>query len=411
MRKELLGFKVKLTVLFSFLLSLALIVFASDHMEKGEVLEVFEKFLKGKANKEDLMLIKSLAESIDIKPLPYIRFYAKGLIEEKKGNFKKAIENYLKSIELKSDYNPSYFRFNELIRKVENPYIFREKLTEILKRRFAKAPPVIVENPQNRYVFLVEKMSQYLLIYKGKKLKALYPVTTGKDWEDKEREGDMRTPEGIYYFTEFIPPHRLPKIYGGIAVVLNYPNPVDKLLGKGGSGIWLHGSDKSDRENIPFSTRGCVVADNKSLAAIVPKIKKGNTLIAIYKEIPSTLKTADIKRFLNSWKKSWESKNLESYISHYSEKFQWKRGGLREWKAYKKRVILNKKHINIEIRDLSVVAFRRELSQEAEYYLVEFTQVYTSDIYKDKGVKRLYIIKEGDNLKILAEEFYREVGQ
>lgn len=30
------------------------------------------------------------------------------------------------------------------------------------------------------------------------------------------------------------------KEYGGIAYTLNYPNPVDKLRGKTGHGIWIH---------------------------------------------------------------------------------------------------------------------------------------------------------------------------
>jgi len=37
----------------------------------------------------------------------------------------------------------------------------------------------------------------------------MYPVTTGKNLGDKFTEGDGRTPEGIYYFTRFIPPQEL----------------------------------------------------------------------------------------------------------------------------------------------------------------------------------------------------------
>ncbi len=393
-------------LLMSFV-SLALSVHPT-YLERGDMIKSFKNFIEGKADAYDLFLVKSIAEEIEPKPPEYIRYFVRGLLAEKRGNLETAIENYLRSIELKSDYNPSYFRFNELIRKVEEPEKFREKITHIMKERFSKAPPVIVENSKNKYVFLVEKMSQYLLIYRGKKLEALYPVTTGMDWEDKWREGDRRTPEGIYYFTKFIPPEKLPKIYGGIAVVLNYPNPVDRLLGKGGGGIWLHGSNEKNRNSIPFSTRGCVVAGNNDLKNIVKRIVKGNTLIGIYKEIPKDIELDDIKGFLRSWKESWENKDIQRYLSLYSMRFTWKRGGFREWARYKRRVILNKKKIEISIKEPTVLAFRRGLSENVEYYVAEFLQIYKSDRYSDRGLKRLYIIREDGKLKILKEEFKRE---
>ena len=379
-----------------------------EDLERGKLLASFKRFVEGHATDYDLYLIKSLAEDIKEEPPEYIKFFAKGLIAERRGNMEEAIENYLKSIELKSDYNPSYFRFNELIRKVKNPEVFRQKMTDIIWSRFSIPPPVIVENPDDKYVFLVEKMSQYLLIYKGKTLENLYPVTTGQDWEDKWVEGDRRTPEGIYYFTKFIPSRKLPKMYGGIAVVLNYPNPVDRLLGKGGGGIWLHGSDKKNRNDIPFSTRGCVVADNNDLKSIVKRIARNNTLIAIYKEIPTDIEVDDVLGFLQTWVKSWEDRNVDTYLSLYSDRFTWKRGGYKSWERYKRRVILSKKKIDVDIKDLTVLAFRRGLSEDIEYYVAEFVQVYRSDTYADRGFKRLYIIKENGKLKILKEEFRKE---
>ncbi len=374
------------------------------HLERGDILKTFKRFIEGKANDYDVYLIKSLAEEINEEPPDYIRSFAKGLLYEKRGKLEEALENYLSSIEKHPDYNPSYFRLNDLLRRIKHPERFRKRLTEIVRRRFEKAPPVILENPEDRYVFLVEKMSQYLLVYRGKHLEGLYSVTTGKDWEDKWREGDKRTPEGIYYFTKFIPPERLPKIYGGVAVVLNYPNPIDKLLGKGGKGIWLHGSDVEDRKNIPFSTRGCVVAGNDDLKSITEKIKLGNTLIGIFKVIPSELRTKDIRKFLKQWKESWEKKDVDRYLSFYSKRFKWKRGGFREWRRYKRRVVGNKKWIKVDVQDLTVLTFSKG---DINYYVAEFKQIYRSDKYSDKGIKRLYIIEEDDKLKIIYEEFLK----
>ncbi len=374
-------------------------------LERGDLLSSFKRFIEGKADEQDIYIIKSLAQDIDKKPPEYMKFFAKGLIAEKRGDIERAIESYLRSIELKPDYNPSYFRFNELIRHTKKPEVFRRKMDTIVRKRFSTPPPVIVENAEGKYLFLVEKMSQYLLVYRGRELQDVYPVTTGRDWEDKWVEGDRRTPEGIYYFTKFIPPERLPKMYGGIAVVLNYPNPIDRLLRKGGSGIWLHGSDEEDRNNIPFSTRGCVVASNDDLRKIVRRIVPKNTLIAIYKEIPKEIELDDVLSFLKRWKEAWEKKDLKTFLSLYSERFRWKGGGIREWKRYKRKVILPRKFIEVDIDDLTVVAFRRGLDKNVEYYVAEFRQKYSSDVYSDEGIKRLYIIKEEGRLKIVGEEF------
>jgi len=382
--------------------------FGSHYLERGEIIRSFENFLQGKSSQDDLYLIKSIAEEIKIDVPPYMKHYSRGILLEKQGKREDALKEYLRSIELNPAYNPSYFRFNYLIRKVQNPDPYREKIKRILLKRFKKPPPVIIENADDKYLFLVEKMSQYLFIYRGKELIEIHPVTTGMDWEDKWREGDRRTPEGIYYFTRFIPPNQLSKMYGGIAVVMNYPNPVDRLLKKGGSGIWLHGSDTSDRNKIPFSTRGCVVGENTSLKEIVKKIRIHNTLISVYKYIPEDPPSTDVLEFLKSWEKSWERKDVKGFLSHYSKKFRWKRGGFKEWKRYKERVITQKKNIEVTIKDLTVVGFWKKEGKTPEYYVAEFHQTYESDSYSDKGLKRLYIWKEGDKLKIISEEFLRE---
>jgi murein L,D-transpeptidase YafK len=221
------------------------ILFAGNlhHLEKGNIVESFKRFVEGKSTVEDLFIIKSVGNLVQVESPKYIELYTRGILEEMRGERQKALEYYVRSIEENPDYNPSYFRFNFLIRKVEDPEYYRKKIERIIIRRFKDPPPVIIKNPGNKVVFLVEKMSQYLFIYRGKRLVEIHPVTTGIDWEDKWREGDKRTPEGLYFFTEFIPPHKLPKMYGGVAVVMNYPNPVDRILKKGGGGIWLHGSD------------------------------------------------------------------------------------------------------------------------------------------------------------------------
>ncbi len=377
------------------------------YLEKGKIEPIIESVLEGEDREEALLIFKAFAdELVGKKDVPaYLKRYVKGLMEEKRGNLEEAIKHYIDSIYIKYDYNPSYYRLNELIRKTGDAEKFREKIKNILKVRFAKTPPVIIDNAPNKYVFLVEKMSQYMFVYKGKKLVGMFPVTTGQAWEDKRREGDKRTPEGIYFFTEYIDVSKLPPLYGNLAVALNYPNPYDRLLGKTGSGIWLHGSDTDNRNNIPFSTRGCVVADNRDLKVIERYINLGNTPIAIYKVVPTGLSVDRVGDMIESWRRAWEEKDFNKYISFYSKRFRWKGGDINGWKRYKRRTVLGKKYIDVDIENITILAFSKHGSKEPLYYVAEFLQTYRSNNYSDKGIKRLYIAKEEGRLKILAEEF------
>jgi len=107
------------------------------------------------------------------------------------------------------------------------------------------------------------------------------------------------------------------------------------------------------------------------------------------------------------WKKAWENKDFDKYISFYSKSFRWEGGGLREWINYKRRNILTKNYIKVNISRLTILAYRDDLKEEPTYYVVEFLQEYKSDTYSDKGIKRMYVIKEDGKLKILSEEFQK----
>ena len=54
---------------------------------------------------------------------------------------------------------------------------------------------------------------------------------------DKQKQGDLKTPEGVYFLTKVITQKLDFMEYGPHAVALNYPNPADRLRKKTGSGI------------------------------------------------------------------------------------------------------------------------------------------------------------------------------
>jgi hypothetical protein len=70
-----------------------------------------------------------------------------------------------------------------------------------------------------------------------------YYASIGKGGIDKQREGDEKTPVGVYTVTGYLPDERLLDLYGIGAFPISYPNRWDIFRGRTGSGIWIHGTD------------------------------------------------------------------------------------------------------------------------------------------------------------------------
>jgi hypothetical protein len=69
-----------------------------------------------------------------------------------------------------------------------------------------------------------------------------YYVSLGKRGVDKAREGDQKTPIGVYHVTANLPRQKLTDFYGAGAYPINYPNEYDRQRGRNGFGIWVHGT-------------------------------------------------------------------------------------------------------------------------------------------------------------------------
>ena len=93
---------------------------------------------------------------------------------------------------------------------------------------------------------------------------------------DKQKEGDLRTPEGVYFITHKITQKLDFMEYGPHAFNLNYPNPADRLRGKTGSGIWLH---SKGQPITGLTTRGCMAIDQYELTDLLPVLAPGTPVI------------------------------------------------------------------------------------------------------------------------------------
>ncbi len=143
--------------------------------------------------------------------------------------------------------------------------------------------------PETRLV-VVDKSRQRIMVFRylgNLMLEYEYPCATGTNAGPKSREGDERTPVGIYFTTHRHTDRKI-TIFGDRAIHLNYPNPVDQVKGLKGNGIYIHGTKGKLR---PRSTNGCVAMRNQDLAVLAGLIREHVTPVVVVER----LRLADIR--------------------------------------------------------------------------------------------------------------------
>jgi murein L,D-transpeptidase YafK len=244
------------------------------------------------------------------------------------------------------------------------------------------------------------------------KILKTYHATTGKVKGDKEEEGDLKTPEGVYQFSSKILPPRLKPKFGAMAFYVNYPNHYDQIADCTGNNIMLHGTNEPERLKRDFDSEGCVVVLNEELREIERSIQVGLTPVLIFDALTPEFKGGGrdekLHRFFDSWIKDWESRDVEKYMSHYHTDFSSPIKGRTfdrdSWKQYKSA--LTKRYSSIRVNASEPFFFRHP-----KYTMMMFTQDYESELKNGKkglvsrGTKTLYIAEENGEPKIISENF------
>jgi murein L,D-transpeptidase YafK len=271
-------------------------------------------------------------------------------------------------------------------------------------------PSYALKLRDNQKHLLVADMSRsrlYLFEHKQGQLKLMDDqyITQGKQGYGKEREGDQRTPIGLYQTTTVIPDEKLDDFYGAGALPIDYPNDFDKRLGRTGSGIWLHGVPSGTYSRAPLASDGCVVLPNSQMAKLIQTIAPHGTPVLISKKIdwvsPAQVEKerAALKDAVETWRKDWESGEHLRYASHYDREFTSERMTLNDWLARKKMVNQNKSWIKIKLEDWSIFQY----PGQENIAVIEFTQNYASSNLSSVSRKRMYWIKRSGQWKILIE--------
>lgn len=179
-------------------------------------------------------------------------------------------------------------------------------------------PTAILQiSPTQPFVLLADTARARLYLFENiagePRLLRDYYLSIGRMGIEKRREGDKKTPLGVYRITSHLPDQRLTDFYGAGAFPLNYPNAWDRAQGRTGHGIWLHGVPSDTYSRAPNSSDGCLVVTNPDLIELRHFVQIGQTPVIIAGKVEWTDRsawTAQRKTLLGAFQKTIRKTDL-----------------------------------------------------------------------------------------------------
>lgn len=233
-----------------------------------------------------------------------------------------------------------------------------------------------------------------------------YYISQGKLGVNKLRAGDQKTPVGIYYITGHLSGARLPDFYGSGALPINYPNEWDKLNGRSGSGIWLHGTPSDSYSRPPLSSDGCVVLTNPDLYKLANSVEIGKTPVVISESVEFVNQAkwnsdrSLAAGLVDTWRRDVESMDPVRVMQNYSRRFKSERGeDLTTWFHKHQQLFRGAKELSIRLRDVTYFFY----PGRDDMIVSTFTQDTQAGKSHSTIRKRQYWEKEGAQWKIIYE--------
>lgn len=235
---------------------------------------------------------------------------------------------------------------------------FRKRLDELIlesKRRLqrdsaqslqGKIPSALTFlSPQQTYVAAVDASKSRLYWFENRSgpdgrlqlhlVKETY-ISVGINGVGKDKEGDGKTPLGVYFILRNLPGDGLPDLFGVGALTLNYPNAVDLMRKKTGSGIWLHGTPSAQYARAPESTDGCVVLSNPEMERLLqmPELRMTPVIIAEQLEWVNADQAKQsweaFRPALDKWLQARNGHDPQALKTHYSPRYEQDGQGLEQ---------------------------------------------------------------------------------
>jgi len=251
---------------------------------------------------------------------------------------------------------------------------------------------------------IVNKARQRIVLYQYDghwKNVAQWPCSTGKKEGPKKREGDQKTPEGVYFATRDVGQRFLSDTYGSRALPLDYPNWLDRSRHRTGSAIWLHGTNK------PLNARdsnGCVVIENAVIDRLARSIRLQRTPVIIVDQtqwwsVKAAQRVADkILSAADQWHDAMMHGSFEAYNRWYAP-------GNKPPMAWWQRWCRQRNKQKTDPYFVSLMR-GRAIFRSGGYYILFFDHHLvsrTKDIWA--GRRKLYLTVENDHAVIVGDTF------
>ena len=300
----------------------------------------------------------------------------------------------------------------------------RDEARARLRRRLGEqrpkdlAPRYLVQMPpEQRHALVVDTAKSTLYVYENKggeaRYVADYYVTIGKSGMDKLREGDNKTPLGVYHITSSISRDTLNNRYGkstaeqyGVgALPLNYPNEWDRRSARTGSGIWVHGVPFDTYSRPPRASNGCVAMTNEDFLEISKSVQIGSTPVIIANGVEwanaesTRSQRQELQQAVETWRRDWESLDTGKYLSHYSRRFSSGKMKYNAWVEHKQSVNAGKSWLKVKVENVSMYAY----PGDSNLVMVSFDQDYNSSNLAGQFRKRQFWAKEATGWRIVYE--------
>ena len=357
---------------------------ASDSMHpESRLLDAVQDIQSSDLNSAEFKLKNLVSEMPDFKLAQLV--YADVLMSKVKGlnnpasDLDYSLEKSLLITEIKSRY------------QAVNDDFVKTSLPSVLAKLDAFYRYAIVVDLSKSRLYLFDNTQQLPVLIDD------FFVSMGRSGAGKISEGDLKTPLGVYFIQSYIAPDQLADKYGAGAYPINYPNAWDRLNGKTGHGIWLHGTRSGTYNRPPLASEGCVVLPNEDLLDLGSHIDLKSTPVLIGENIQWLGEEqwlqhkGSISQLHEQWKSDWESMNVDNYLQHYSDRFTNGKKDINNWSDHKRRIAKHKTFVKVGLSNVSLLQHPNE-----DVMVATFLQTYASDNFSSQSWKRQYWNKEND---------------
>ncbi|EAJ4755062.1 murein L,D-transpeptidase, partial [Campylobacter jejuni] len=203
---------------------------------------------------------------------------------------------------------------------------------------------------------------------------------------DKKIEGDLKTPVGFYELGRKFNPGD--PYYGPFAFATTYPNLLDKVQGKTGGGIWIHGYPLDGSRLDEFKTRGCIALFNNNLEKFAQVVQDKKVFVMTEEKEKIRAKKDQIASLLAdlfTWKLAWTNSDTNTYLSFYDEQ-EFKRFDKMKFEQFasmKKSIFSRKEDKKIKFSDINISPYPN-LENETMYRISFYEDYYTKN-YQFRG--------------------------